>query len=112
MVNGFGISEKIQKVYRLPHFMQSRAGVHTCTSYVAKKVLWYKMIHVSLLTQRRRLCLKRSGKTLPTQLRYDSVTQSLPCGYDLSPMKRMKRTFKSQFLEFFYSKVIQSLLAS
>ena len=24
-------------------------GVHTCTSYVAKKVLCYKMIHVSLL---------------------------------------------------------------
>ena len=31
-------------------YMQSYAGVHTCISYVAKKVLWYKMIHVSLLT--------------------------------------------------------------
>ena len=30
-------------------YMQSYAGVHTCTSYVAKKVLCYKMIHVSLL---------------------------------------------------------------
>ena len=26
-----------------------KRGVHTCTSYVAKKVLCYKMIHVSLL---------------------------------------------------------------
>ena len=30
-------------------YMQSYAGVHTCTIYVAKKVLCYKMIHVSLL---------------------------------------------------------------
>ena len=32
-----------------------KRGVHTCTSYEAKKVLCYKMIHVSLLRLTRKL---------------------------------------------------------